>query len=116
MLKYKPEDLRKALTGINTSQLIPILQENEVNPNTITEVAVIDSLSVLVISEQYYVTVALSSGHEGAGPKAFKEFMEWCGCGNQKIYELINRQPRVHFLRDENNKWAIYEPNVYAGE
>ncbi len=111
MLKYKPEELQKSLSDITSDKVVPVLKDNMVNPDTIREIAVIDSLAILKISRKYYALTALSSGYRGAGPGALKELMEWCGCTNDKIYDEIDRQPRVHFARRESEYWEICIPN-----
>ena len=108
MLKYKPDELQKALLRTSSYEVIHTLQKYNVNPKTIREIAVIDSLSVLKISDRYYYVSGFSSGYNGAGPGVLTELLEWCGCNNEAIFNEIKTQRRVHFQKDPDiNKWKI---------
>ncbi len=97
MLKYNPPELWKALNHLESKLVIPTLKKYNVNPKTITEIVVMESLTVLEISNRYYVTTGLSSGYNGAGPSALNDLLTWCGCKDKDVFDAIKTQKIVHF-------------------
>jgi len=98
---YNQDNLQHEMMNPISSEFVNILKLHGVNPDTIKEIAVIDNLSIIKISNRLYSTYALSSGYSGGGPAALFELLKWCSCNNSKIYDIIGREKRVHFNRAE---------------
>ena len=108
---YNPEELQNALLNPTPSDYVKILKIHGVNPDTITEIAIIDNLSVVKISARLYGSYALDSGFIGGGSAALKELLEWTGCKSYKIFELVESEKRIHLRKvDKKADWELVNP------
>ncbi len=112
MLKYKPEELQNALMYCIPSKLVQTLKDNQVNPKSIWQIVVFDHYAILAISEKYYAAVSsLNSGYSGAGPSAFVELLQWCGCDDQDIFTAIKQKNPIHLMRIKGS-WSLCQHEI----
>ncbi len=117
MLKYKPEELQKAIMLCISSELIPNLQKFCVNPKTISEIFLFERYAILKISQKYYAAVtSLCAGYGGEGPSTLIELLQWCGCDDQGIFDAIRHKNLIHLKCKDTGYWHLFEHEIKGFE